>query len=439
MAIQDRYVAVDGDTTDAQAAYDAAVDLAHACSLTVALKYAVAGDRVRICKGNKDGSAGTYARTTTSDTPANAGSATSPIIFHGADASGNLITVSRTNGNGPLVTTNYPSITYTLGRLTAKAYTIWRALSISNTGYNGAAFITIANSSLTGCSITTSSTGAAAYAVHATSALVMNNDISVTSASGALAAVFANASTRVLYNRITNSLAGSVGILISATSASPCIRRNLIYATAGHAIVITLTTGVSEIAENTCVDITGSYDGIHFTTGSSGVHVVINNVLTDAGAYGINCEDAACPLYSSGNRLTRNLSGAKNGGTDWFTATSFGDVTTAQAGANTAAQRLAEYVSPGSANYDYRLKPASYAIGAGVMSVDIGACQSLVTIPTASDVWYGSGEYGYAGSLTTPTKRASSITNCSAANVKSDVTIDDVTGTLSSGGGGIIG
>lgn len=58
------------------------------------------------------------------------------------------------------------------------------------------------------------------------------------------------------------------------------------------------------------------------------------------------------------------------------------------------------------------------------------AMLSTPTLPDVANVWYGSGQYGYSGGLLTPTKRASSITNCSAGNVKIGVAIDDVTGTL---------
>jgi hypothetical protein len=58
------------------------------------------------------------------------------------------------------------------------------------------------------------------------------------------------------------------------------------------------------------------------------------------------------------------------------------------------------------------------------------AVQGTLTLPAAANVWYGTGTYGIAGTGTTPTKRASSITNCTATNIKNGVTIDDVTGTL---------
>lgn len=51
------------------------------------------------------------------------------------------------------------------------------------------------------------------------------------------------------------------------------------------------------------------------------------------------------------------------------------------------------------------------------------------TLPDVANVWTGTGTYGYAGSPLTPTKRASSIANCSAVNVRAGITIDDVVGT----------
>lgn len=54
--------------------------------------------------------------------------------------------------------------------------------------------------------------------------------------------------------------------------------------------------------------------------------------------------------------------------------------------------------------------------------------------PDASEVWH-TAVFGPA-SATSGTKVASSITNCSAGNIKNGVTIDDVTGTYSGGGAG---
>lgn len=75
---------------------------------------------------------------------------------------------------------------------------------------------------------------------------------------------------------------------------------------------------------------------------------------------------------------------------------------------------------------DYRLRarsavPGDYNFIAG----------RLAFLPAAADVWNGVDR----GDGTNGTKRASSITNCEAGNIKATVVIDDVTGTY--GGGGV--
>jgi hypothetical protein len=48
--------------------------------------------------------------------------------------------------------------------------------------------------------------------------------------------------------------------------------------------------------------------------------------------------------------------------------------------------------------------------------------------PDEADTWFGTGAYGPNGNDYTPAMRASDITNCTAANIKDGVTIDNVTG-----------
>jgi hypothetical protein len=65
-----------------------------------------------------------------------------------------------------------------------------------------------------------------------------------------------------------------------------------------------------------------------------------------------------------------------------------------------------------------------------VLSTDtVNGSNGTLTLPDAANVWFGSGAYGVGGTGSTPSKRASSITNCEAANIKPGVVIDDVTGT----------
>jgi hypothetical protein len=52
------------------------------------------------------------------------------------------------------------------------------------------------------------------------------------------------------------------------------------------------------------------------------------------------------------------------------------------------------------------------------------------TVPAEANTWHGTGTYGVGGTAKTPSKVGSSITNLTVGNVKKDVVIDDVTGTL---------
>lgn len=60
----------------------------------------------------------------------------------------------------------------------------------------------------------------------------------------------------------------------------------------------------------------------------------------------------------------------------------------------------------------------------------VGGAAGTLTLPAEANTWYGSGAYGVGGNGSTPSKRASSIANCSAGNVKDGVSIDDVAGTF---------
>jgi hypothetical protein len=215
---------------------------------------------------------------------------------------------------------------------------------------------------------------------------------------------------------------------VAGTSIVPVIIDNTVYAAEGHAILITITTGSALVYGNTCVDSTGEVNGIHFVTGLTGMQVVLNNQLTDNGAYGILSEDAASAIYAANNRTSRNTSGAVSGATDWLSATSYSHVTTAQAGADNAAKRAAEYVAPDSQNYN--LKSASYAIRAGMpLYRDIGALQQNPDFPAVGNVQNDDTVDGATGTLTLPP----------VEDVETGVTYGaggtEFTGTLAGGGG----
>jgi len=67
-----------------------------------------------------------------------------------------------------------------------------------------------------------------------------------------------------------------------------------------------------------------------------------------------------------------------------------------------------------------------------------GGDTGTLTLSAEADTFYGTGAYGVGGNGSTPAMRASDIANCEAGNVKSGVTIDDVTGSYTGSGTGVV-
>ena len=102
--------------------------------------------------------------------------------------------------------------------------------------------------------------------------------------------------------------------------------------------------------------------------------------------------------------------------------------------------------TPGDYNFiAYRL---AFLPGADEVKLDVDRGDSVLgtydpggvggySDPGVANVWNGV-TYDYEGSTLTGTKRASSITNCEAGNIKDGITIDDVLGTYSSASGAFV-
>jgi hypothetical protein len=322
------------------------------------LTNAVAGDCVNV-KAD-----GTYSRTT-SDSFTNAGTATSPLIIRGYKTTIGDGYLGRTNGNGPLITTNMPVIACTgSGRLTIPAFCILASLNLTSAASN-ASVSTVADGVLILNRITNSSTNASAAGISpSTRAVVFNNDIELTGVSGGTAAcnIGSGANLRIIANRI--KAGPSAGISLS--SGSPTILFNVIFSSATEHIRVTNTAGTITILFNTLVGATS--DGIDIVAGATGLQCIFGNMITDNGGYGIDLNNANVAAFLAYNRTRDNTSGAINLGTDWATATSYGHVTTDTGGAET------DYTDAGS--NDYRLIAASPAKGVGIPAyADIGALQ----------------------------------------------------------------
>lgn len=332
---------------------------------------AAAGDRFNI-KGT------ITSRTTTADVWINVGTITSPIIIRGYNSTiGDLTSLARTNGNGPLVTTNYPSITYTTGGITISGnFIIVEALNITSANVgSGVGTVKLNGTDLymKRCSITNSGTNANSTGVTLAAArdAVIDCDVSLTGASGGTAAIAISSATvtsRVIGCRVKGG--PSVGISASGTSV---IAKNTIYASTG--IGVSLSGGSSNscvVLDNTIVG--GGADGINLLTGTTATQILIGNIITDNTGDGIDMVSTANAAYASNNRTRDNATAYNNAG-DWLTATKYNDVTTDTGGPET------DYVN--SAGNDYNLIWGSPARGAGnPLYADIGALQAPTPTPT---------------------------------------------------------
>lgn len=358
-AITEHYVTDSGTDTWANC-----TNSATPCSWATAVANAAAGDRANV-------KVGTYSRTNTVDSIAGAGTVTSPVIFRGYSSTIGDGYQGRTNGNGDLVTTNMPTITYTTtGRLTMNNnYVILESLNISGAPSNAVVQLTQGSTMVTS-KVVNSSTNSAAVAIQQTNAqgIVFNCDATLSGASGGDSAIQTGATARIIGNRVK----GGPSVGIKVTGSSPVVAFNTVFASTGNGIATTLNSALPTLLFNTIVG--GGADGINIVTGTTTLQCAIGNISTDNTGDGIDLTQTSIAMFAAYNRLRDNANAYNNAG-DWLTATKYGDVTS---GAGTS-----DYVNAGSNNYN--LIPTSPAIGvAQPLYLDMGALQAQcgVVAPT---------------------------------------------------------
>jgi hypothetical protein len=311
--------------------------------------------------GNRYNVKGSISRTTTTDTISGSGTATSPVIIRGYST---VITdgyQGRTNGNGPLVTTNMPALSYTTGGLNLSGtFIIVEAMNVS-AARNGNAVSLGADSVIANSNVVNNNTGASVVAILGSGnrATAINNDAALTAASGGLAGMSGGTThVKFIANRVTGKTAPGI-----ICGSSAVVMLNVIYAST-NGIAMTSTAGFPLIAMNTVVGCT--VDGIDIITGTTGLQCVFGNLLTDHTGNGLDMVSAANAALAAYNRIDRNGT-AINSGTDWVAATSYGHNTTSATQGN-------EYQNYG--GLDFRLNAASPAKAAGLFPyMDIGALQ----------------------------------------------------------------
>lgn len=358
-AITDRYV------TDAGAGLGDGTSIANAMSFATFVDYMSTGGSFTAAAGDRFNIIGTISsRTTTTDTFVNGGSSTSPVVIRGWKSDDTSPYAGRTNGNGALITTDYPTITYTTGRMNCTG-TFIVIENLVVTGAPNSGTVTIANDSVVlRSAITNSGTGASAVALNcaSTGALVFDNDVTMSGASGGSVAISATSLCNVDSNRITVTQA----IPAISCNNSAVVYGNTIYSSGGVAISMQTTTGRPWIRNNTIYGC--SSDGVDIITGTTALQRIIGNMVTDNGGYAVDFNSSSVAGFVAYNRTRDNTSGAYNLATDWVAATSYGNVTTDTGGAST------DYVNAGSG--DLNLISGSPATSVGIPRYSsIGALQ----------------------------------------------------------------
>src|SRR6185312_4309988 len=188
MSLTDRYVSSAGSGT-----YAGSTNPATPMSFDTAIANAVAGDRINV---KNDGA---YSRPF--DTFTNSGSSTSPIIYRGYKTTPGDGYLGRTNGNGPLITTNMPLLSYGSTDLCIPgSSTILESLQISG-AVSDLLVQPPSDCTFRGCAVANSSGGGILCAVRTN---IVDCDLT-TSGTSAIACISigTNANSRVIASRIS--------------------------------------------------------------------------------------------------------------------------------------------------------------------------------------------------------------------------------------------
>lgn len=277
------------------------------------------------------------------------GTSTSPFIIRGYATTPGDGNQGRSNsGTGPLVTTNFPTLTYTggSGLLNPASFTL-----LSDLNYVSAARLGTGPGDVVLRRVKVTSTGLFGVWVGAR-CYVQNCD--VTQGSGGYAAIYAETACTVVNSR----LKGTAGVYNNVSPMS--IIGNLIYGCAG----IGLNVGSGGVVSGNTIVKNGG-DGIQWFASTSPLHpLIVGNLITDNGGYGFNGGASNNAAVVVSNRFNRNTSGATTNATDWIAGAAEGNDTTSVLIGE-------EYVD--STTDDYRLVSTSPAIAAGPLGRDLGA------------------------------------------------------------------
>jgi len=409
VSLIEHYVTADGADT-----YANSTNPATPCSLATALAGAGQGDRINV-------KAGAYSQGTVTMP---GGTAVDPIVWRGYYSTiGDLDNLGR-SAAGALVTTNMPDITIT-ATWTPAPFCVLQNLDI--TGALSSALIASSTNDgwiMESCRIINTQNNAAASCVQGDDmCAAVNCDFQCT---GAAHGFLLDSDNSVVIQSCR----------FQVVADKPCVQCQTGFindslfignAAAGTGIAVQASATVSLVLSN-CTFYSLAAALTYPNAAGQNIPIVINCHATDCTVLFNNLYSATDEAYVVEYRNRTRDCGAPATRTGFVNAILAGEVTTDTGGIETDCN------DAGSG--DFRLISAAPGFGAGPFPAQhIGACPPpSPTIPAVANVWNGTA-YGYYGALT-GTKRASSIANCEAGNIKDDVVIDDVTGTYAGGGSG---
>jgi hypothetical protein len=297
-----------------------------------------------------------------SDNIAMAGTASLPVTVEGYNTTrGDGYLGRSNNGSGPLITTNFPSLTYAGAQRInpSGSYIIIKYLTVITN--NGTTAISVTgNNIIYGCSVVNNNTTSAAGGLNASAGgLVANCDVSLPSGvAGAIGVNITATGGKCICCRVSN--AGGTGIVLTAGGVAI---GNLVFS-CGIGIFTNTTTTSGIIWSNTIANISG--DGINIVTGTTAQSLIGMNMITDCGGYGVNMVSTSSPGQIIHNRFRDNTSGNVGNASAEVLALMLGNVTSGNG--------TTDYVN--AAGGDYTLLLSSPAVAAGLLyPTSMGAYQ----------------------------------------------------------------
>lgn len=262
---------------------------------------------------------GTYSRTTNVDTISSGGTTVGPVIIRGYSSIIKDGYLGRVNGNGPLVTTNMPSVTYSSGRLNITgSFIVLESLDLSGATTGAGVVNAIDNCLIYSCKISSSATSNISYALKCTGNTVcFNNDIFMTGASGGPI----TAAVDVGYGRYTNNRVVVQNnqvtcFLVIGANISPYLIGNVCIS-GGNGISIETANASFFAYQNTFVR---NSNAINSTQALSKLQFLANNMITDASEFGVKISATGGALAFLNNRFRNNSSGIYSGASGWMDA-----------------------------------------------------------------------------------------------------------------------